>query len=86
MFAVSRISAHDRLRRDRLAATVYRTEVADRFAIGNQVTAPPAVPPQPVPSRDGDWLPPHSDGTSAPNEPVTLTTPAAVSVLLWMQT
>jgi hypothetical protein len=41
--AFSGISAHFRPRRHLLSATEWRTEMADRFAVGRQVTAPDAA-------------------------------------------
>ena len=40
LFAFSGISAHFRPRRHLLSATEWRTEMADRFAVCRQVTAP----------------------------------------------
>ena len=41
--AFSGVSAHFRLRRHLLSATGWRTEMADRFAVWRQVTAPGAA-------------------------------------------
>ena len=41
--AFSGISAHFRPRRHLLGATEWRTEMADRFAVWHQVTAPEAA-------------------------------------------
>ena len=41
--AFSGISAHFRPRRHLLSATEWRTEMADRFAVWRQVTAPDAA-------------------------------------------
>jgi putative transposase len=41
--AFSGISAHFRRRRHLLGATEWRTEMADRFAVWSQVTAPDAA-------------------------------------------